>query len=144
MRPRLANLVEFIVVGGFSLAMIFWVIPAQTMATGSELSLSPQMIPVTCSAAIGLIALGRFLLSLRKKSDHLVEASEPLPIFYALGLFAITLAGVITAEHFGWVAGGVLQTILAVLFLGERRPAVLICLPVGAAIVLYLIGKTGI
>jgi|GEM_PF-1486428 len=132
---------EVVVVAGASLLIIFWVIPAQT-TPGRELGLSPQLIPTVCSAAIGLLAVFRFIATLL--SVRPAEAIDAAPFRYAIGMIAATAAGIAAITYLGWPTGGAILSLLVVLMLGERRPLILGALPVSVAILLYLIQLTGI
>ncbi|MDS1136145.1 hypothetical protein [Nitratireductor indicus] len=132
---------ELIVVGGASLAMIFWIIPAQT-SSGGELGLSPQLVPTVCSAAIGLLTLFRFIATLI--STPAPEPGDDAPIHYALTMIAATAAGIAAIAYLGWAIGGAILALLVLLVLGERRLLMLSLLPVLVAVLLFLIQKTGI
>lgn len=140
--PRLRKaLGELVVVGGASLVMIFWIIPAQTSA-GGELGLSPQLVPTVCSAAIGLLTLFRFITMLVAAPTS--EPNDDAPIRYALSIIAATVAGITAIAYLGWAVGGGILSLLVVLVLGERRPLMLVAMPVLVAILLFLVQKTGI
>ncbi|MCR4264770.1 hypothetical protein [Nitratireductor sp. ZSWI3] len=132
---------ELIVVGGASLAMIFWIIPAQTSA-GGELGLSPQLVPTVCSAAIGLLTLFRFIATLISTPTR--EPGDDAPIHYALSMIAATVAGIAAIAYLGWAVGGAVLALLVLLVLGERRALMLAALPVLVAVLLFLIQKMGI
>lgn len=132
---------ELIVVGGASLAMIFWIIPAQT-TSGGELGLSPQLVPTVCSAAIGLLTLLRFIATLI--ATPAPEPGDDAPIHYALTMIAATAAGIAAIAYLGWAIGGAILALLVLLVLGERRLLMLSLLPVLVAVLLFLIQKTGI
>ncbi|MDV6227261.1 hypothetical protein R2G56_13265 [Nitratireductor aquimarinus] len=132
---------ELIVVGGASLVMIFWIIPAQT-SSGGELGLSPQLVPTVCSIAIGLLTLFRFIVTLI--STPAPEPGDDAPIHYALSMIAVTVAGIAAIAYLGWVIGGAILALLVLLVLAERRPFMLVGLPVSIAVLLFLIQKTGI
>ncbi|MBN7776422.1 tripartite tricarboxylate transporter TctB family protein [Nitratireductor aquimarinus] len=132
---------ELIVVGGASLVMIFWIIPAQT-SSGGELGLSPQLVPTVCSIVIGLLTLFRFIATLI--STPVPEPGDDAPIHYALSMIAATVAGIAAIAYLGWVIGGAILALLVLLVLAERRPLMLVGLPVSIAVLLFLIQKTGI
>lgn len=141
-RPQLRRaLGELLVVGGFSLAMIFWIIPTQT-SSGGELGLSPQLMPTVCSAAIGLLALSRFIAIL--VSPPVAEPVDDAPIHFALVVIIASVAGIAAITYFGWEFGGAALSLLVVLVLGERRPVMLVAMPTLVAVLFYLIQKTGI
>lgn len=143
--PRLPGLGralgELIVVGGASLAMIFWIIPAQT-SPGGELGLSPQLLPTVCSAAIGLLTLFRFIATL--VSTPAPEPGGDAPIHYALSVIVATVAGIVAVAWLGWTIGGAILALLVLLVLAERRPLMLAALPAAVAVLLFLIQKAGI
>ncbi|WP_048645884.1 hypothetical protein [Nitratireductor soli] len=132
---------ELIVVGGASLAMIFWIIPAQT-SSGGELGLSPQLVPTVCSAAIGLLTLFRFIAAL--VSTPAPEPGDVAPLHYAFSIIVATAAGIAGIAFWGWPIGGAILSLLVLLVLGERRPLMLAAMPVLVAVLLFLIQKTGI
>ncbi len=132
---------ELIVVGGASLAMVFWIIPAQT-SSGGELGLSPQLVPTVCSAAIGLLTVFRFIASL--VSTQASEPGDGAPIWYALSIIAATAAGIAAIAHLGWAIGSAILSLFVLPVLGERKPLMLAVMPVVVAALLFLIQKTGI
>lgn len=137
---------ELVVVGGLSLAMIFWIVPSQT-TSGGELGLSPQLLPMVCSAAIGLLTLFRFIAVLVSPPPIDAAGASPddtAPIRYALGVIAATGCGILAISYFGWAIGSGILSVLVLLALGERKLPLLFVLPVLVAVMLYLIQLTGI
>lgn len=132
---------ELVFVGGASLAMIFWIIPAQTSSSG-ELGLSPQLVPTVCSAAIGFLTLFRFISAL--VSVQAPEPGDDGPVHYALILILATVTGIAAITYLGWPIGGAVLAVLVLLALGERGPVLLVVLPALVAVLLFLIQKTGI
>lgn len=142
---------ELLVVGGACLAMIFWIIPAQT-SSGGELGLSPQLVPTVCAAAIGLLTLFRFIgvflgrarLAKTQAASPGDARSEAVPIRYALSIMLATAAGIAAIAYLGWVVGAALLSLLIILILGERRLPYLAAIPILVAVLMFLIQKTGI
>lgn len=135
---------ELIVVGGASLAMIFWIIPAET-TSGGALGLSPQLAPTVCSAAIGILSLIQFvakLVSTPKAAE--AKPDGDAPIRYALLVIVATVLGIAAIAYIGWPLGAACLAFLVLVALGERRPLMLTVLPGAVVALLFLVLETGV
>ncbi len=139
-------LAEFLVVGGASLAVIFWIIPSQTSAAGTELGLSPRMLPTVCAGAIGVLALVRLVRVLMSSNGALAEPvqTDAPAIWFAMLITSAAITGIVAIRYIGWPAGGAVLSLLVILVLCERRWSRLLAMPIGVAALLYLIQMTGI
>lgn len=135
-------LAEFAIVGGASLAAIFWLIPAETVP-GENFGLSPRMVPIACSALIGGLAAMNFLATLLGAARNEKVASTH-GIRAVVALVAATLAGVAMVHWAGLVVGGTALIFLASLAVGERQPLQLLLVPASAAFVLFAVEWLGL
>lgn len=129
-------------VGGASLAAIFWLIPAETVP-GENFGLSPRMVPIVCSALIGGLAAVNFLAALLGAARRETAIStRGLPEVAAL--VAATLAGGAIVHWVNLVAGGTVLAVLAGLAVGERRPLRLTLVTASAALILFVVEWLGL
>ncbi|WP_454654936.1 hypothetical protein [Bosea beijingensis] len=77
MRSRASLLAETLLLCGGCLALMFWIIPAQTSEGG--FGLSPAFLPTMLSAAILLLVLGDGALRLAAPKAPIPRASVRLP-----------------------------------------------------------------
>jgi hypothetical protein len=135
-------LAELAIVGGASLAAIFWLIPAETVP-GENFGLSPRMVPIVCSALIGGLAAVNFLAALLGAARRETAIStRGLPEVAAL--VAATLAGGAIVHWVDLVAGGTVLALLAGLAVGERRPLRLTLVTASAALILFVVEWLGL
>jgi hypothetical protein len=135
-------LAELAMVGGASLAAIFWLIPAETVP-GENFGLSPRMVPIVCSALIGGLAAVNFLAALLGAARRETAIStRGLPEVAAL--VAATLAGGAIVHWVNLVAGGTVLAVLAGLAVGERRPLRLTLVTASAALILFVVEWLGL
>jgi hypothetical protein len=135
-------LAELAIVGGASLAAIFWLIPAETVP-GENFGLSPRMVPIVCSALIGGLAAVNFLAALLGAARRETAIStRGLPEVAAL--VAATLAGGAIVHWVDLVAGGTVLALLASLAVGERRPLRLTLVTASAALILFVVEWLGL
>lgn len=119
-RSRASVLAEALFLGGFSLALLVWIIPAQTSEGG--IGLSPAFLPEVCAAAIGILVLldgaGRLLRGAP-------AAAYPEGWAALLRIGGISLLGGLVLAWAGVTAAALATCAAGLLVLGERRPLVI-------------------
>lgn len=132
---RIANLTSGVILILFAAIMLLVVIPAQ-IEEGPQGMMSPRLLP---QMMMGLILGLSVLLVVTNLRDH--ATTEPGPFTRAellafariAGVFAVALALFLTL---GPLPAGIALIVGALLVLGERRPLVLVLMP------MVLIGGT--
>lgn len=111
-----------------SLLLIFWVIPAY-VGRGFGGSIAPNFMPLVgawimlaASAAVWLKALH----GLVKAGESLFGGIEPGPVLRQLWPFAFVTVAILCISWIGLVYSGPFLIASLVLFLGERRPTVVL------------------
>lgn len=116
MRSRRSLLAEMLLLSGFCVALLVWIIPNQTSEGG--FGLSPAFLPTALTAALlALLVLdgGQRLLARR------AEAVYPEG-FGALGrILVVAVLGALTLRFGGIVLAGAVSSAAGMLILGERR-----------------------
>ena len=116
MRSRRSLLAEMLLLSGFCVALLVWIIPNQTSEGG--FGLSPAFLPTALTAALlALLVLdgGQRLLARR------AEAAYPEG-FGALGrILVVAVLGALTLRFAGIVLAGAVSSAAGMLILGERR-----------------------
>ncbi len=124
---------------GFSIAMIFFIIPAWCPEAG-EFGAPSDVLPITAMAVTGILSLLLLLKNLPgtwKKEDE-----DPAPINrgswihlakYA-GLFA---CGTLVFSFLGYIAGGIVTIAAGMVVCGERRPALISAVAVAGPLIMY-------
>ncbi|MEM9027314.1 MAG: hypothetical protein AAGC70_03000 [Pseudomonadota bacterium] len=132
--------VEFVIVGGASLIFIFWIAP-RYIASGSNLGLAPDMLPIACAIAIGTIATVQFVRAVfvPARADSKRRSSA-----LVLGLIVAAVTSCLVIDAFGLIAGGAVMTGSGALLLGERRLLALLAMTAGGASVMFLVVWSGL
>jgi uncharacterized membrane protein len=136
-----AAAIEFAIVGGACLAVLFILIPGQ-ITSGGEIGLSPGLIPRICAIAIGVLAFMQFVSAMLRGRDK--ASKNPVPIRHAALLMAAVALGLLVIRMSGLMAGCALIAVLVSAILGERRIARLGLIGGGVALAIFLIGQTGL
>lgn len=141
-RPTLIRAaVEFCILTGVSLLVLFWIVPAYISA-GMNLGLPPAMLPVVCMVTIGILAIVQFAYTLLLTSERTAPTSGNAPL--VIILLGITIGASILIDYIGLPVAGALLTGLASFFLGERRISVLAAMALGGAGIMGLVVWSGL
>ncbi|MBJ3776369.1 tripartite tricarboxylate transporter TctB family protein [Acuticoccus mangrovi] len=141
-RPLVRPLVEFAIVGGASLFVIFYLIPNETMATANW-GLSPRMVPTVSAALIlGLAAINLVAGLLRPATVAAAQSLHGLPTVVALILASVV--GVAVVDRAGLIVGGTVLSLLVSLSIGERHPLRLLGVGATSLALLYLVDWSGL
>lgn len=135
---RKADLIGGIVLACASLFLIYFAIPYGT-EDGSYFGLSPLVYPTVMAAGMGLCAVGLIVQSIVQAN----APSEPAPISpWRLMMFVISIsiavAGVVLIDHFGIWIGGPFLIAAMMIFLGERKPVLIVITSIVPVVLLYL------
>lgn len=99
------------------LALLVWVIPAQTSEGG--FGLSPAFLPNVCTAAILVLVLAD---GVHRRLSRRREAAYPENYRAALMILGVAVVGVLALMWGGVALSATLCTALGMLAMGERRP----------------------
>lgn len=144
--PRLRTwpFVEFIIVLGLCLLVLFVVIPNGTNDS-NNFGLSPRMVPNLTATAIGILAIVTLLFDLiRLRDGHHEERPSTKGLWGVVLLVLATFLGTIAISWFGMIIGGAILFFLATLAVGERRPSALFGLGLLAVLLLLLVEWSGL
>ena len=139
---RRANVVSGLILSLFGLALLFLVIPWQ-IDQGPADMMSPRLAPQIMMAVV--VALAILLTALNWREQHAGDDAEtPSPFsrdeMYAVlrigGVFAVSLG---LFEFVGPLAAGFALVAGSLLALGERRPLVLLVMPAGFLLALWIL-----
>jgi len=137
MRP----IVEFAVVFGLCLAVLFIVIPEGTVES-ENIGLSPRLLPVVTVSTIALLSVVTFVSSLLRRKPPQLPQSRGL--LGAALLALATAVGIVVIDHTGVVYGGTALVILCCLAIGERQLVRLAGMGSAALVVLLLVELSGL
>lgn len=136
-----ADFVSGLILGVFGLTMLIFVIPAQ-IETAPEGYISPRLVPnLTMILITGLSAL-LMLRSLRgigytpMDDSSVFFRSEMMALVKISGVFAVSVA------LFAWnmpLLAGIALIVGTLIALGERRPLVIVVMPTGLLLVVWLV-----
>ncbi|HMB76687.1 MAG TPA: hypothetical protein VKN76_09830 [Kiloniellaceae bacterium] len=139
--PWMWPFVEFAIVLGLCLVVLFVVIPAGT-AESDNFGLSPRMLPIVTIATIAAVSFATFAADLlRRRPRGPSVGGRPWGVVL---LLLATFAGVLSIDRFGIVMGGTILVVLASLAVGERRPLVVGGMGIAASIVLLFVEWSGL
>ena len=132
-----ADLLAGVLLMGFGLLMLFWIIPAQTeQDTGA--AVPPALLPQIC--AIGITALAATLTLNALRGATPPGKAPKLTEWAAMGaVLVIILAGAAIFIHVHPAAGGIFVSLATMLYMGERRWYLLIALPGVLVLSIYLL-----
>ncbi|CAM5764408.1 hypothetical protein [Bosea minatitlanensis] len=116
-RSRASFLAEMLLLGAICLALLFWIIPAQTSEGG--FGLSPAFLPDILAAAILLLVLADGVSRLR---NHRVEGAYPTGVGALARVLAVAGFGALVLTYAGVAASAAATPAAGMLALGERRP----------------------
>ena len=117
MRSRASLLAEMLLLCGGCLALMFWIIPAQTSEGG--FGLSPAFLPTILAAAILLLVLADGVL---RMTAGRAESAYPAGFGAIARLLAVAGFGALVLGYAGIVASAAVTPAAGMLVLGERRP----------------------
>lgn len=138
---RRANVVSGVALALFGLVMLLFVIPAQ-IDPGPEGIVSPRLVPSMMMILVTALAV---LLVVTSRRGTGGGAAEGAPIISRSELAALLELGAVFALALGLhllvspLAGGAALVVGALLALGERRPLVLVLMPAGLLLALWLV-----
>lgn len=129
---RIANLVSGVFLIVFGLVMLFVIIPVQ-IEEGPPGMMSPRLVPQMMMALIVLLSIALVATNLRPggpEDDGLspISRDEVMAALKIGGVFALALVLFLTT---GPLLAGIVLILGALLVLGERRPIVLVLMPLG-------------
>lgn len=137
---RRADIVGGVIMLVFSISMIFVIIPAETMQ-GKWTGLSPYFYPTLMSGGIGVFAIG-LLAQAAMRPNYYTDQAVPLTALQ-FGMFlivtAIVFAGVLAIDKFGVWIGGATTIAAVMLFMGERKPLIILPTALVPIVVVYLV-----
>lgn len=129
---RKANLISGIFLLGFSLLLLFWLIPWQVEeAFGGEVS--PRLLPQICAVGIGLLSIILITTNLKAPSADADPGPFPIswPEFRALLVIGILLAlGIFLFVKAGPIIASVVLVVGVMYAMGERNPLPFVLIPV--------------
>ena len=139
---RRANVISGVILAVFGLIMLVVVIPWQ-VAPGPDGMMSPRLVPSIMMLVVTLLSALLVFNNLRAIRDERAVA-EPNPITAAeLGaLFRLGVVFALAIALYLWISpvmGGAALILGALLVLGERRPVVLIVMPAGLLLAVWLL-----
>lgn len=133
MRSRGSMLAETALLAGFCLALLVWIIPAQTSEGG--FGLSPAFLPTALAAALLVLVLadGAGRLLTRRAEPAYPEG------FGALGrIMALAVLGALVLRFGGVALAGAVASGAGLPLLGERRPLPILATALGCGGLLWL------
>lgn len=132
-----ADLIAGVLLMVFGLALLFWIIPMQTdHNTGA--AVTPDLLPNVCALGITILAAILSLNSLRSITQE--EEPPKNSEWAAMGaVVVIIMAGAALFEYVHPAVAGFLVTIATMLYMDERRWYLLIGLPGGLVLAIYLL-----
>lgn len=139
---RRANIVSGVVLAIVGLLTIFVIIPWQ-VAPGPNGYMSPRLVPIIMMALITGLAALLVVNNLRAPTDQ-SEPDQPQP-FTRAEMLAVAKIGVVfavSAALYLWIAplaAGAALIVGALLVLGERRPLVIVMMPVGLLLAIWVL-----
>lgn len=120
-----------------SLAMIFFIIPAQT-EPGEEYGVPPSTLPTAAMVGVGGLSLILLISRLRQKDD---PTPNPLPkaSWKHIGFFAAVLFGGLAAINWlTFIPGGILIIASLMLITGQRKPLVIGLISITTPCLIYV------
>ena len=132
-----ADLIAGVVLMIGGLALLFFIIPAQTeQDTGA--AVPPDMLPQICALGITLLAAVLTLNALRGKTP---DAKPPKASEWRamVAVVVIILAGAALFQYIHPVVAGLFVTLATMLYMDERRWHLLLALPAALVVIVYLL-----
>jgi hypothetical protein len=117
MRSRYSLLTELLLLGGVCVALLIWVIPAQTSEGG--FGLSPAFLPTMLTVALLALVLCDGALRLLAKRD---EPAYPAGFDALARILGVAVIGALALRFGGVVLAGAVTSAAGLLALGELRP----------------------
>lgn len=106
-----------------SLAMIFFIVPAQT-EPGEEFGVPPSTMPTAAMVVLGGLSLIHLIAKLRQADDG---TPNPIPAasWKHIGLFTgLLFAGLAAIKYLSFIPGGILIIASMMLITGQRKPLI--------------------
>ncbi len=136
---RRANIISGICLAVFGLVMLFAVIPWQ-IPEGPPGIMSPSLVPTLSMSVIVLLSILLIAVNVRSRADETADAVISSSEYWALGkIAALFLAGLLIFYVAGPLAASIVLIAGGLLLLGERRPLVLVVLPLALIGAVYLL-----
>ena len=132
-----ADLVAGVLLMGFGLLLLFWIIPAQTdQDTGA--AVPPALLPQIC--AVGITGLAAILTLNALRGATPPGKAPKLTEWAAMAaVLVIILAGAALFTFVHPAVGGLFVSVATMLYMGERRWYLLIALPGTLVLCIYLL-----
>lgn len=134
MRSRASFLGEMLLLGGALLALLVWIIPAQTSEGG--FGLSPAFLPTALTVALLVLVLGDGALRLFAGRE---ELAYPEGYGALWRILAVTVLGALVLRFGGVALAGAVTSAAGLLVLGERRPLPLVATTVLCGGILWFV-----
>ena len=132
-----ADLISGILLMVFGLAMLFWIIPAQTdQDTGA--AVPPDLLPQICVVGITILA-GILTVNAARGTTPPSKAPKLSEWSALVGVLAIVIVGTVLFTHVHTAVGGFFVSLATMLYMGERRWYLLIALPSVLVLSIYLL-----
>ncbi|WP_159587241.1 tripartite tricarboxylate transporter TctB family protein [Chelativorans xinjiangense] len=138
---RRANVTSGIVLAIFGLVMLFAVIPVH-IAPGPEGVMSPRLVPAMMMIVVTGLAVLLVITNLRAERRSGPEAGSPVSRSALIALLKIGAVFALAIVLYLWLsplAAGAALIIGALVALGERRPFVIVLMPVALLTALWLL-----
>lgn len=132
-----ADLIAGVLLMGVGLALVFWIIPMQTdQNTGAVVP--PALLPQVCAIGITVLAA---ILTLNAARGRMPEAEPTKPSEWAamVAIVAVVICGALLFEYVHPAVAGFFVCLAPMLYMGERRWYLLLALPGGLVLAIYLL-----
>lgn len=116
-RSRASLVAEMLLLAGLCLALLFWIIPAQTSEGG--FGLSPAFLPSACAGAILVLVVADGILRLARRQ---AEPAYPEGYGALARILAVAVVSAVLLRHGGVALSGAATPAIGMLALGVRRP----------------------
>ena len=132
-----ADLISGVLLMVFGLALLFWIIPAQTdQDTGA--AVPPDLLPQICAVGITILA-GILTVNAARGATPPNKAPKLSEWSAMVGVLAIVIIGTVLFSHVHTAVGGFFVSVATMLYMGERRWYLLIALPSALVLSIYLL-----
>lgn len=134
MRSRGSLLAEALLLSGIFLALVLWIIPAQTSEGG--FGLSPAFLPTTLALVLLALVLGDGALRLLRGRNEAAYGAG----FGALArIVVVSVLGAVVLRFAGVAAAAGVTSAVGLFALGERRPLPILALALACGGVFWLV-----
>jgi hypothetical protein len=134
MRSQASFLAEMLVLGAAFLALIVWVIPAQTSEGG--FGLSPAFLPTTLAIVLLVLVLGDGALRLLRPRE---EPAYPAGFGALARVLGVSVIGTLALRFGGVSFAAAVTSGAGMLALGERKPLPILATVLGCGGAVWLV-----